>query len=94
MDKLNTNNKHWGDLDLISASIQIHMATQADNYRWVWEDSISFVLFYLVTVLELEAENPRMQKDSEIITQPWTNDILLYYKESSLGYEDNYHWQF
>lgn len=42
-------------------------------------------------MLELEAENPRMQKGSEIITQPWTNDMLLYYKESSLGFEDDNH---
>lgn len=45
-------------------------------------------------VLELEAENPRMQKDSEITTQPWTNDMLLCYKESSLGFKDNSHQQF
>lgn len=62
MDKLNTNNRHWGDLYLISASIQIHMATQTDNYSWIREDFILFVLFQLVIVLELEAENLRMKK--------------------------------
>lgn len=38
------------------------MATQTDNYSWIREDFILFVLFQLVIVLELEAENLRMKK--------------------------------
>jgi len=41
-------------------------------------------------MLNLSAENPRMQKDSQTIAHPWPNDILLYCKDGSLGFADEY----